>query len=231
MSRILQLKLFILLALALSLAACNRSAPVVSAPAQPTAALSTATATPKPTNTPTKTSTPQPTDTPTPTFTPTPISGAACLIGQWQVADQAAFLASLGVQGQALSQSGPITYRFDADGQAQVTVDQFAMKVKAPIKGLPLTVNVLIDGSARADYTATRSDQLAFSNVLLDGLTVTVSLGKQELFSGTPTEMADTFGLSLAPLFNAATYACRGDVLKYTPPLQNAREVQLQRVP
>ena len=43
--------------------------------------------------------------------------------------------------------------------------------------------------------------------------------------------MADLFGLSLDPLFNTSTYTCRGDVLKYTPPLQNASEVVLKRVP
>lgn len=133
--------------------------------------------------------------------------------------------------GQVLNESGPVTYHFDGRGQAHVTVDHFAMKVKAPVKGFSLNVNVIIDGEVDAGYTANRGDQLAFNNVQLDGLKVSVKLGQQELFSGTPSEMADLFGISLDPLFNAATYTCRADTLTYTPPLQGAREVTLQRLP
>jgi hypothetical protein len=139
------------------------------------------------------------------------------------------YVASLAVPGQVLSESGPVTYQFDRNGQARVTVDQFAMKVKAPVQGLTLNLNVIIDGEVTAGYTGA-SNQLAFSDVQLDGLTVSTGTGKRTLFSGTPTEMADLFGLALDPLFNTSTYSCRGDVLKYTPPLQNAREVVLKRV-
>lgn len=133
--------------------------------------------------------------------------------------------------GQVLSESGPITYQFDKNGQARVTVDHFAMKVKSPVQGFTLNLKVVIDGEATARYTGSSSNQLAFTNVQLDGLTVSAGTGKRELFSGTPAEMADLFGLSLDPLFNASTYSCRGDILKYTPPLQNAAEVTLKRIP
>jgi hypothetical protein len=136
----------------------------------------------------------------------------------------------LAVQGQVLSESGPVTYQFDPDGQAQVIVDHFAMKVKAPVQGFTLNLNVVIDGKVTAHYTGSQSDQLAFSDVQLDGLKVSAGTGKSQLFSGTSTEMADLFGLSLDPLFNTSTYSCRGDVLTYTPPLQNASEVVLTRI-
>jgi hypothetical protein len=186
--------------------------------------------TPAPTRTPQPTSTLRPTNTPAPTFTPTPISGATCLVGKWQVEDLSSYVASLAVQGQVQKESGPITYQFDNSGQAQVAVDHFTMKVKAPVQGLTLNLNVIIDGAVTAGYTGGLSDQLAFSNVQLDGLTVSAGTGKRTLFSGTPTEVADLFGLSLDPLFNTSTYTCRGDVLKYTLPLQNASEVVLKRV-
>ena len=240
MSRVLRPTTFILFALTLFLAACNRPVPIASAPVQPTVAHATIaptvtpTATPQPTNTPTQTSTPRPTNTPTPTFTPTPVSGAACLVGNWQVDDLSTYLAALtggtNTQAQVLSESGPITYHFDAQGQARVTLDRFAMKMKVPLQGLPLTLNITIDGDATAGYTGA-SDQLAFSNVRLDGLTVSAKLGKQEVFSGTPTEVANQFGFSLAPLFNPAAYDCQVNTLKYTPPLQDAQAVTLQRIP
>jgi hypothetical protein len=210
----------VLLAAVLFLSACTSSTNATSAPVSPTAIP----ATPAPTNTP------QPTNTPAPTYTPTPISGAACLVGKWQVENLSGYMASLAVPGQVLSESGPITYQFDKNGQARVTVDHFTMKVKAPVQGFTLNLNVVIDGEATARYTGSSSNQLAFSNVQLDGLTVSAGTGKRELFSGTPAEMADLFGLSLDPLFNTSTYSCRGDTLKYIPPLQNASEVVLTRV-
>ncbi len=243
MSSIVRPTVLMLLALTLFLAACTRGTPVASVPAQPTVTRATATptataaptSTPTQTSTPTPTNTPTPTSTPTPTYTPTPISGAACLIGTWNVEDLSGYLGSLtggtNTQAQVLSGSGPITYHFDAQGQATVTVDQFAIKLKVPVRGLPLTLNVTIDGDATASYTTSDPNQLAFSNVQLDGLAVSAKLGQQELFAGTPTEMANLIGFSLEPLFNAATYDCRADTLKYTPPLQNAHEIMLKRIP
>jgi len=216
----------VMLAAMLFLTACTGSAVATSAPVPPTAVPATS----APTRTPQPTSTPKPTNTPAPTSTPTPISGAACLIGEWQVEDLSSYLTSLAVQGQVLSESGPITYRFDAQGQARVTIDHFTMKVKVPVQGLSLNLTVIIDGDATARYTASHSNQLTFSNVQLDDLTVSAGTGKQELFAGTPTELADMFGVSLDPLFNTSVYSCRADTLKYTPPLQNASEVVLQRV-
>ena len=232
MSKLSRTTLPILLAALLALAACRNAEPVVSMPIAPTAVwnTSTPTRTPQPTRTPLPTRTPKPTNTPAPTKTPTPISGAACLPGTWQVTDLSAYLSSLAVPGQVLNESGPVTYRFDKGGKAQVTVDHFAMKVKAPVKGFSLNVNVIIDGTVDAGYTANQGDQLAFNNVQLDGLKVSVKLGKQELFSGTPSEMADLFGISLDPLFSAAAYTCRADTLTYTPPFQDARDVTLQRI-
>jgi hypothetical protein len=226
MSNFSRTALPVVLAAMLLLTACDSHAAATSAPIVPTVVPTT----PAPTRTPQPTNTPTPTNTPAPTPTPTPISGAACLVGKWQVEDLSKYVASLAVPGQVLSESGPITYQFDPNGQAQITVDHFTMKVKAPVQGLTLSLDVVIDGDVTALYTGT-SDQLAFSNVQLDDLTVSAGTGKRTLFSGTPSEMADLFGLSLDPLFNTSTYACRGDVLKYTPPLQKASEVTLKRAP
>jgi hypothetical protein len=197
------------------------------APSLPTAlpATSTFTATPAPTNTP------KPTNTPVPT--PTPLAGSACLEGKWQVTDPAAFIASLTAQtkaaAQVLDDAGPITYQFNPDGTARVTVDQFKLKMKVPLRGLPLNLDVTIDGEATADYVTSEPNQLTFSGAQLDDIQISARVGKQALFAGTPSEMADLFGISLDPLFNSSTYDCRVDTLKYTP-LANANEVVLTRV-
>lgn len=225
MSHFSRTALPIMLAAMLFLAACTGTAVATAAPVPPTAVPTT----PAPTRTPQPTSTPRPTRTPAPTPTPTPISGAACLVGRWQVTDLSAYVASLAVPGKVLSDSGPVTYQFDRNGQARVTVDHFTMQVKAAVQGFMLNLNVVIDGAVTARYTGA-NDQLAFSNVQLDGLIVSAGTGQRPLFSGTPTEMADLFGLSLDPLFNTAAYTCRGDVLAYTPPFQNASEVVLKRI-
>jgi hypothetical protein len=94
------------------------------------------------------------------------------------------------VPGQVLSESGPIKYQFEASGQARVTVDHFAMKVKVPVQGLSLNLTVTIDGDATARYAANQSNQLAFSNVQLDGLTVSAGTGKRD-FHGHARRMAE----------------------------------------
>ena len=237
MSELTRIALPALLVAMLFLTGCNSNVITLAVPAPTLAATVTPspTRTPRPTSTPAPTNTPKPTNTPTPTYTPTPISGAACLVGAWNVEDLSSYLAALtggtNTQAQVLSGSGPITYRFATQGRARVTVDQLAMKLKVPVRGLSLNLTVTIDGDAAAGYTAGNSNQLEFSQVQLDGLTVSAKLGKQELFAGTPGEMADLVGFSLEPLFSAAAYDCRADTLKYTPPLQDAREVVLKRIP
>ena len=203
----------LLAAALLLLAACSTATPAPAAqPASP--------ASPAFTATPAPTSTPRPTNTPAPTPTPTPITGAACLKGKWQVTDPAGFVAALTTQtkanAQVLNDAGPITYEFKADGTARITADQFKMKMKVPVSGFPLNLDVTIDGEATASYAAPQSDQIKFSNAQLDGLKVSANAGKQQLFSGTATEMADMFGVSLDQLFNTSMYDCREDTFKYT---------------
>jgi hypothetical protein len=144
------------------------------------------------------------------------------------------YLASLtggtNTQAQVLSESGPITYQFDGQGRARVTVNQLLTKMRVPVGGIPLNLNVTISGTATAIYTTLDPDTLTFSDAQLGGLTVSAKLGSRQLFGGTATQVADQFGFSLAPLFSAAAYDCRVDTLKYTPPLQGAQEVLMQRI-
>ncbi len=222
MTQLRQSQTALALAALLLLSACNPAAPAPALqPASPTL-----TAPPAPT------STPSPTSTPAPTFTPTPISGEACLKGKWQVSDPAGFVNSLTAQtkatAQVLNDAGPITYQFNPDGTARVTVDQFKLKMKVPLRGLPFNLDVAINGEATANYATRGSDQLTFSNAQLDGLKISAKAGQQELFAGTAKEMADLFGFSLDPLFNTSMYDCRADTFKYRP-LPNTTAVILKR--
>jgi hypothetical protein len=149
------------------------------------------------------------------------------------VTDPAGFVASLTAQtkaaAQVLADAGPITYQFNPDGTARVAVDQFKLKMKVPVRGLPLNLDVIIDGEATADYATSEPDQLTFSDAQLDDLQISAKVGKQALFAGTAPEVAELLGVSLDPLFNSSAYDCQADTLKYTP-LANADEVVLKRV-
>ncbi len=219
------------LTLLLSLAACSFTAPAPPPLVEPTPLPPTLmpTATAQPTLTPTPTNT----STPTATYTPTPISGAACLVGTWHVTDPADFVAALTEKTKATAQvqadAGPLTYQFNPDGTARITADQFKLKMKVPIGGFPISLDVTIDGAATTAYAAPSSDQLQFSNAQLDGLHISAKAGKQEVFSGTANEMADMFGFSLDPLFNPSLYDCRANTFKYRP-LSDAPAVILSRI-
>ncbi len=235
MARTLRSITFITAILLLSLTACNFSAPQNATATEPTQVVAVAvpTATAQPTSTSTVTRTPEPTNTPTATYTPTPISGAACLTGQWQVTDPANFVASLTEKtkatAQVLNNAGPITYQFKPDGTAHINADQFKLKMKVPVSGFPINLDVTINGEATANYAAPSSDQLKFSNAQLDGLHISAKVGNRELFAGTANEMADMFGFSLDPLFNTSMYDCRADTFKYRP-LPDASAVILKRM-
>jgi hypothetical protein len=225
----------IVICLALFATACSSSATATSAPIQPTTQPA-ATATTAPTNTPSPSPTPQPTATIAPTVTPAPAQGAACLVmTSWQLADMSAYFT--GVMAQAgngtkfVGQDGSITYVFGNDGVASVEADNFMMTLAVDVQGVALDIVVSIAGRATANYTLSDPNKITFSNPQMDDLKFSATLNGQELFAGTPDEMAAMFGVSPDPKYNTFTYECSGDTLKYTPPVKNAKPLTFKRVP
>ena len=223
----------IILSLALFATACSSGATATPAPAQPTAPAAATTA---PTNTPAPTPTPQPTATTAPTATPAPAEGAACLVmATWQFADMSAYFESIMAQSggaaKFVGQDGTVTYVFGNDGVASVDADNFTMKLAIDVQGTAFEILVTINGQATANYTLSEPNQITFSNPQMGDLTFSATMNGQELFSSTPDELAAMFGVSEDPKYNTFTYECSGDTLKYTPPVENASPITLQRVP
>jgi hypothetical protein len=99
------------------------------------------------------------------------------------------------------------------------------------VQGVALDIVVSITGRATANYTLSDPNKITFSNPQMGDLKFSATLNGQELFAGTPDEMAAMFGVSPDPKYNTFTYECSGDTLKYTPPVKNAKPLTFKRVP
>jgi hypothetical protein len=228
----------IVICLALFATACSSGATATPAPVRPTApaAVAAATATTVPANTPAPSPTPQPTATAVPTVTPAPAQGAACLVmTTWQLSDMSAYftgvMAQAGNGAKFVGQDGTITYVFGNDGVASVEADNFKLTLAVDMQGVALDIVVTITGRATANYTLSDPNKVTFSNAQTGNLKFSATLNGQELFAGTPDEMAAMFGVSPDPKYNTFTYECSGDTLKYTPPVKNAKPLTFKRVP
>lgn len=199
------------------------TAPTDSA-AAPTAAVEIATTAP--------TETPVPvTDTPV----PAPASGAACVVGTWEMADMGAYMASIipsaaGAAIDVTGQEGFLRYTFSDDGTVAFNADNFVLHFAISISGAAFNLDVSINGTGTATYSGDDAGNLQFSNASTEDLTFSASLNGTELFSGSSTELAGLFGAS--PDGGSATivYECQGDTLRYTPPVANAQPVVLRRI-
>lgn len=227
------------LILALMLTACAGN----TATATPAAPASPATSAPAPTSVPTSvpvapTATPVPTAVPTATTAPTatpvpPATGNACLVGTWELSDMSQYMQSvMATSGSAVSlvgQSGKITYVFGADGSAKVDAQDFTMKMAMTVEKLTLELDVVMSGGATSTYAAT-ADKVTFSGGELQGLKVSATMNGTEMFKSTPAELAAMFGVSPDPKYSTFGYQCTADKLVYTPPIDNAQPVVMNRV-
>ena len=230
------------ISLTLFATACSSSATATPAPTQPVVpATLAATATTAPTNTPAPSPTPLPATTvpaatTAPIATPAPAQGAACLVMvNWQLADMSDYftgvMAQAGSGAKFVGQDGTITYVFGNDGVASVDAENFKMTLGVDVQGVALNIVVSITGRATADYTLSDPNKITFSNPHLGDLKFSATLNGQELFTGTPDELAAMFGVSADPKYNTFTYECSGDTLQYTPPVKNAKPLTFKRVP
>ena len=169
-------------------------------------------------------------------MTSAPAQGAACLVmATWQLADMSNYftgvMAQAGNGAKVVGQDGSITYVFGNDGIASVNANNFKMTLAVDVQGVSLEVIVSINGQATANYTLSDPNKITFSNPHLGDLKFSATLNGQELFTGTPDELAAMFGVSADPKYNTFTYECSGDTLKYTPPVKNAKPLTFKRVP
>lgn len=140
-------------------------------------------------------SAPTPTETPTaaplPTATNQAIapSGAACLIGAWDVGDLGPYLkaaippdALQGGQLEPQGYSGSLIYRFASDGRVTAVADHYQLNARVKLTILSLPLKIAINGTTSASYTAdTQNGTLNLSNPDVSQLTASVTLAGNEV--------------------------------------------------
>ncbi len=182
--------------------------------------------------------TPQPTATATPLpAASNPSPGADCLVGKWQIQDFNNYVQTL--LNQALSQfgnvgevssSGAVRYSFSPDGNLTVVADQLELKTKISVSFFPVNANIIVSGSASADYLADESSgKLTISNFNPGDLTITADANGQSF-----DQQIDPSILLFSTSQSSTTiqYQCSENSLQLTIPIPQlpAQNVVLKRV-
>jgi len=182
--------------------------------------------------------TPQPTATSTPLpATSNPSPGADCLVGTWQIQDFNNYVQTL--LNQALSQfgnvgevssSGAVRYSFSPDGNLTVVADQLELITKISVSIFPVNANIMVSGSASADYLADESSgKMTISNFNPGDLTITADANGQSF-----DQQIDPSILLFSTSESSTTiqYQCSENSLQLTIPIPQlpAQNVVLKRV-
>jgi hypothetical protein len=117
------------------------------------------------------------------------ILDAACLVGNWQVADLTSSMAESGERtGSPLRVSavnGAIRYHFAADGQMQLTFDKLEVRMEGVVEGEPVSAVNRLQGSASASYQIDALEQeITLSRFGGDGIHFQVEINEQLLTEG-----------------------------------------------
>ncbi len=158
-------------------------------------------------------------------------TSAACLVGTWELADLSEFMASvLPPQSEGTltynGTTGTAYYMFNSDGTAGVQADD--LKVDYQLGGgLNLDIQVGLNGTGTADYTGAQGNLLSTTNVNIDNLSMTLTMG------GMPAGDSTTLG-SMVPFFGetatAKPFTCTTTTLTYTPVTEGAQAVVFTRI-
>jgi hypothetical protein len=158
-------------------------------------------------------------------------SSAECLVGTWELADLSEFMASvLPPQSEGTltynGTTGTAYYMFNSDRTAGVQADD--PKVDYQLGGdLNLDIQVGLNGTDTADYTVAQGNLLSTTNVNIDNLAMTLTMG------GMPAGDSTTLG-SMVPFFGematATPFTCTTTTLTYTPVTEGAQAVVFTRI-
>ena len=241
----------VVVCLAMLVTACS-SASIASTPTVPATAMPTKAPTATPTLVPTATKVPPtltptatptlvptatkvpPTVTPTATSTPVVSQGASCIVGTWEFGNMSDFFAAILSKSagpvEFVGQAGHILYTFSPNGKASVHADNFSIKMKLAIHGLPFNLAAIITGDAMADYTISDPNKVTFSNNRAGNLKLSTTLNGAEMAAVSPDEIQSAFGFSADPEHNNFTFECSGNTLTYTPPIADSTPITLTRI-
>ena len=141
-----------------------------------------------------------------------------------------AILAKAGGPVEFVGQEGRILYTFSPAGKASVHADNFSVKMKLTIQGLPFNLAAIITGDATADYTISDPNKVTFSNNQAGNLKLITALNGAEMTVVSPDEIQSAFGFSADPEHNNFTFECSGNTLTYTPPVTDSTPITLTRI-
>jgi hypothetical protein len=158
-------------------------------------------------------------------------------VGKWQIQDFNNYVQTL--LNQALSQfgnvgevssSGAVRYSFSPDGNLTVVADQLELKTKISVSFFPVNANIIVSGSASADYLADESSgKLTISNFNPGDLTITADANGQSF-----DQQIDPSILLFSTSQSSTTiqYQCSENSLQLTIPIPQlpAQNVVLKRV-
>jgi hypothetical protein len=156
------------------------------------------------------------------------VRGAACLPGDWQLENAEAYfkeaLRASGSRAELKEVAGGLIYRFDLEGQLQISFNDFAVTFNAPVEGGSMLTRSSLNGSAAAEYRSEDDDELVLSAFSGAGVLLGIEVDGQLLVQTALPAWASFFAaLSSAagkvspaatpPAEVRAGYNCTGDRL------------------
>ena len=168
-----------------------------------------------------------PTPLPLPTQTPQPTleanaptgTGAACLVGAWQINDLNQYMQSAlpqmieGAQVEIQDVSGVLTYSFNADGTTLGLAQDFTIDAKVTTNGITLPGEIIVNGSTQGLYMVDESQTvLTLSSVTPGDMTVSVNVSGIPVVSNTPVNDLLMFGNGQSGS-GSTNFDCNGNTL------------------
>jgi hypothetical protein len=165
--------------------------------------------------------------TPTPAPSPTPdlVRGAACLPGEWELDDPAAYFESAlrasGSPVQFQGVTGSLSYRFNPQGVLEIGYTEFSVSLHTPVEGGSMLTRSTLDGFASAEYRTLDEKNLTLSAFGGDGALFLIEVDGQLLVQTTLPAWASFFAAlsqasgapaqaETAPAEVQAAYNCAG---------------------
>jgi hypothetical protein len=195
-----------------------------------------------PTNTPEPTVTPIPSPTLAPkksggTPTGQPSGGSAsCYQGSWELKNISDLITPILVLNkiqnvQYTGSTGSLALSFTPDGKMTLLAKQFHSLFSAKLAFIPVTVDVLIDGSGSGDYSLDKNGRLLISNPDFGGISFSVRAASIDIIPATAlTSLIPALqGVISGQTANLGS-TCIGDSLSLDPGISGAPPLNFTRI-
>lgn len=168
----------------------------------------------------TPTQLPEPTATIAPTLeSGSATTGAACLVGTWQIADLNQYMQSVlpqmieGAQAQIKDVSGVLTYSFNADGTTLGLAQDFVVNADVTTSGFTVPGEITLNGATNGQYVVDDSGTVITLNSVSPGsLVVSANVSGIPVVQGAPMNDLLTFNGGQSASGSTA-FTCEGNTL------------------